>query len=575
MRGGAVRPVIVSWCTVVLCLMTARVQLASQQPAGARTVMTVEFRAVKDGVPVLDLKPLEIVLRVNNVEQEVRALDTIPLDASAAPSPFATNTGASRGRDLIVVIDEESVATGSEKVLRDALAELLRQLTARDRVGLVSLHPSGASVALTAGPSAVEKAIPLVRGRAIGTESPSDLACRTRRELPAISSLMQGLTGGVTTTVLLFSAALAAPGPVADLTGVAASACMLQPSDFDEFRAAAARSGAELHAIHIADASANQEDPRVRAGLEKLAGETGGRFSRLIGDPAPLMKRIASDTAGFYAASFVLASDGRGPARRSVDLRIRRDGVTARVRPEIVLPTLETKTVSPREMMRVSTAYRALPLRAAGFPSRNADNNTAKVVVLFEPAEPSVSLASAMVGAFNAKGQLTAQWAGEREDLARRPVAAGLVVPAGTYRVRVAAVDSTGRSGAVDEELHAELASAGSATTSAVVLGVPDATGFSPRLQFTAADSTAALYVEVYGASCAAMSGRIDVAASQDGPSLATSAAAPTQVEQSDACILYGEFNLSVLPPSDYVIRLELRLNGQLIATRIRTLRKS
>ena len=561
-----------------LWLIGATVPLASSQTSAARTAeVTVDFRAVKNGVPVVDLKPQDVVLRVDNVEQQLLALDLIRSDAAGAmAAPFATNVGAVRHRDLIAIVDEESFPAGGEARLRDALGALLRHLTPRDRVGLVSLHASGPSVELTNGLPALQAAVSQVRGRAIGRESAADVACRTRRILPGLTSLLQGIEGGVTATVLLFSAALAAPGAGGIAPG-ADSGCLLIARDFDEFRSAATRSGAQLYAIHLGDASTAAQDPRTGAGLERLAGEANGQFLRMEGDPAPLMARIASDTAGFYVASIALEPGTRVPARRAaVDLRIRRDGVTARVRPQLVVPVIETRTVSPRDMMRVATAYRALPLRAAGFPSRNPGGDAAKVVVLFEPTERSVSLKSAMAGLFNAKGQLVAQWTSEPQDFAELPASAGLVAPPGVYRLRVAAVDTNGRSGAVDEELTVELPAAGSATTSGILVGVMSSSGFSPRLQFTPADRAAGVYLEVYGVpSCAALSAILEVAPSAQAPPLVKSTASSTTVEQSDACIVFGEVDLGALPPADYAVRLQLQLNGNVIGQRLRTLRKS
>jgi hypothetical protein len=216
-----------------------------------------------------------------------------------------------------------------------------------------------------------------------------------------------------------------------------------------------------------------------------------------------------------------------------------------------------------------------LPLRAAGIPSRDTGKSV-KVVVLFEPIEPAVSLSSASAGLFDAKGQLVAQWAAEPEDLAKRPVMAGLTAAPGTYRLRVAAVDALGRSGTVDDDLRVELAAAGSIFTSGVVLGAATSGGFAPKLQFTPADSAAAVYLEVYGAtSCAAVSAQFEIAASEQAPPLARSTTLAAPVAQSDACILVGELDLAALAPADYAIRVQLHLNGDVIGRRLYTLRKT
>jgi hypothetical protein len=125
------------------------------------------------------------------------------------PAPFATNGAGRRGRDLLFVVDEESYQPGGESRVREAIGAALGRLTALDRAGLVSLHASGVSVALTASPDGTPGGVRQIRGRAIGTESTAALACRTRRMIPVMTSLFSGPRHRVTTTVVLLSAALA------------------------------------------------------------------------------------------------------------------------------------------------------------------------------------------------------------------------------------------------------------------------------------------------------------------------------------------------------------------------------
>ena len=108
------------------------------------------------------------------------------------------------------------------------------------------------------------------------------------------------------------------------------------------------------------------------------------------------------------------------------------------------------------------------------------------------------------------------------------------------------------------------------------MLGAQYPTGFSPRLHFTGADPSAAVYLEVYGASsCSTLSAVIELAASDQAPPLAKSVASGSQVDQSDACILFGEIGLTALPPADYALRVQLLRDGQVIGRRLTALRKS
>ena len=549
--------------------------VAQGQSSAARTVLvTVEFRALQNGTPLFDLRPQDIGLRVDNVDRDLVALDLVRPGAgdSVMPAPFATNGASRRGRDLLFVVDEESYQPGGESIVREVVGAALGRLKTGDRAGFVSLHASGVSVALTASPTALQAALRQIRGRAIGTESTAALACRTRRQIPVMTSLFQGLDTSVSTTIVLLSAALAAPQAATIVTPGIDRACQLTAEDFDEFRSAAARSAAHLFCIHVGDGTGTGADPRNGAGLERLAGEAGGQFLRLAGDPAPAMQRMVDDAGGFYIAWFMIEPR---PAKGAVDVRVRRDGATARYRRDLVIPAAESKTVSTRDMIRTTREFRALPLRAAAFASRDADK-TARVVVLFEPLEAGVTLASASAGLFDAKGTLVAQWEPESQDLAVRPVMAGLAAVPGAYRLRVAAVDSRGRSGAVDQDVSVGPFPGGSMTTSGVILGVQGTGPFVPRLQVTPADTVAHVYFEAYGAGpCAGLSATIEIAPAVQSPAIARSAAGASPLENSDGCILFGEFPVAALAPGDYAFRIRLQRGETVIGERLRSLRKS
>jgi hypothetical protein len=256
-------------------------------------------------------------------------------------------------------------------------------------------------------------------------------------------------------------------------------------------------------------------------------------------------------------------------------VRVKRAGVTVRVRREVAMPGGEPRSVPARDMIRTANDFRDLPLRAAAFASRGTGSQ-AKVVVLFEAVEPTAALASAIFGAFDARGKLVAEWTSAREDLVTRPAAAALMLPPGDYRLRVASVDALGRSGAVDADLRVETSAARSIATSAIVLGAMTPNGFSPKLQFTPGDAKATVYQEVYGvASCAAVVGRLELAATAEARAIVGAAAAAIPIDRADGCILHGELDLTALPPADYSVRVEIAASGTTVSRTTRTLRKA
>ena len=552
--------------------------IVAQDPASAArpVLVAVEFRALQNGTPLSDLRPQDVRLRVDNVDRDLVALDLVQpvANASSIPPPFATNGAVRRGRDVLFVVDEESYQLGGESRVREAIGAAIGRLTTLDRAGLVSLHASGVSVALTSSKASLQAALPKIRGRAISTESATTLSCRTRRQIPVMTSLFQSLDAGVTTTIVVVSAALAAPQAASIVTLGIDRACQLTAEDFDEFRSVSARSAAQLYAMHVADGTATGVDARLGAGLERFAGEAGGQFLRVSGDPAPAVERIIEDAGAFYIAYFMIEPAGR-PTKRAVDLRVLRDGATVRYARELVSPAVESKTVSTRDMIRTTSPFRALHLRAAAFTSRDTEK-AAKVLVLFEPIEAGVTLTSAVAGLFDANGRLVAQWAPESDELTGRPVMAALGAAPGTYRLRVAAVDSKGRSGAVDQDVAIGLTPAGPLTTSGIVLGVQGTGPFFPRLQLTPADTVAHVYFEAYGAaSCAGLSAAIEIAPAAQAPAVVKSTAGASPLENSDGCILFGEFPVAALPAGDYAFRIRIQRGETVLGDRVRTLRKA
>jgi hypothetical protein len=152
-------------------------------------------------------------------------------------------------------------------------------------------------------------------------------------------------------------------------------------------------------------------------------------------------------------------------------------------------------------------------------------------------------------------------------------MSAGLASP-GRYRLRAAAIDSTGRRGTADYEFAAEPVSAGELSLSAMVLGVSFQKNFIPRLQFVK-EPTAAGQFEIFGAAPdGKLSVAMELATSEDGPALvrvpgAIVATADAQRQRATGVVPVGN-----LAPGDYILRGVLSLNGAPIGRVTRVLRK-
>jgi VWFA-related protein len=584
---------------LAMAMPGAAIQPAVPPPPGAGGTgsVSLDFLALSaDGRPVVDLKPEEITLKVDGRARAVSSLRLVramEADASrgagaqieALPEPFGSNTSIDAARAVIIALDQESIRPGDEQRMRQEVGRFLVELAPRDRVALVTMPHGSVKVDLTTDHARIGQALAQIGGQAPRRQSAQEFACLSRRTLHSLTGLLEGLAGGTSPTTIIFlsaglmgvtrdAPALGPPGP-----------CEINPKTFEDvgFAANAARAQfyvvqpeemlVEPGAVEIGFVGAT--NPRI--GLEHLAGVTGGRLLRLAGSGDHALSRVALETSAYYVISFVPdAADRHGESRR-VDVRASRADVVIRSRPAVTIARAEgrgARGITPRAMLREPKVYRDLPLRAIGYASKNAGDDRIKIAVVFESPDPSVRLASAAAGLFDAQGRLAAQWTANETELSRTPVISALLAPAGTYRLRVAAVDAAGRAGTVDHSVAADLSPAGPLKLSALVLGVARG-GFAPRLQF-GAEPVAIGYLEIFGLpTTAAAAVTFELAATVNGPALVSVPGVLTPTSDEDRHVATGALAIGSLPAGDFVVRAIVGAQGQPSGRVLRTLRKS
>lgn len=564
---------------------------ARAQPSGGGALVIVDFRAIAaNGQPILDLTAGEVSLRVGGRVRQVKSLELVrhtvegkpPASAPVLPEPFATNASSgTRGRDVLLVIDEGSIAPGKESQLRESLERLLSALTSSDRVRVLSMRQGGVNLPLTDRPGIARTALSRISGHSSATESPGDLVCRSAIGLQLLRNALAEYSGEVPPTLVVVSAGFGAPPAGGVRQFATQGACpALRTIDFEDVGAAARAVHATTYVIHALDASASLL-PRdtLQAGLETLAGAMGAEVIRAVGGSPATVERIALETSAYYLAGYEPDAADRSGAPQRVEVRVARDGVTVRAPADVSPLKPETagqnRLPSPDQMLRVTTVYRDLPLRAAGFASKGDSAGMVRLVVLVEPIDPTLKLTGAAVGLYDAKGKLT-RWTADASDLGHTPLMAGILVPAGTYRMRVAATDGAGRRGAVDSDVRAELTQAGAVKLSAMLLGVSASDGvFRPRLQFTG-EPGAFGYLEIYGApKGSTVSVLLEIAADENGPALTTSELTAAPGPADDVRIAYSGFAIEALPPGDVVMRAIVSVDKTVVGRISRTLRKA
>jgi hypothetical protein len=225
-------------------------------------------------------------------------------------------------------------------------------------------------------------------------------------------------------------------------------------------------------------------------------------------------------------------------------------------------------------MLRVGDIYRDLPLRAAAFVSREASGDRTRVVVMVEPMEAKASLKAAAVALYDEKGKLVVQATADPEGLARTPPMIAMVAKTGTYRLRVAATDATGRAGTVDSALDVQLLGDGPLKLSSLVLGVAEEGRFAGRMQFYD-EPTAVAYLEIYGVPKGELSAELQLAGIEGGPAAVRGAMRITGEPSDDQHVALGGIPIGSLPPGDLVVRAIVSLDGVPVGAVTRTLRKA
>ena len=581
-------------CAAVALVVTAvSADSPAQAPAtGSRFIV----RAIGPEGPIADLKGEELSIRTDGKQREIKALELVtPASGAAAaalaaapaganlPAPFSTNAAAPRaaegGREFLVVLDEEGIGAGREEPARKAVAQLMADASPADRFGFVSLRVGGATIQPTTDRQPVTRALTTFVGGGSSSESLGDMTCRAKRAISALSGVLRSSPAGRIVVVL-------SPGLPANSGGTQRMAaanqaqsvelCQIRSSDMEELGAAAAVSPARIYVLFyagglaaITNAAASQQ------GLENITGLINGEWTRIVEGNERGVSQIARDTASYYIATL---DDTAGVVRR-VEARSSREGLKVFVRPAAAAAgaaasaASAAKISSPRDMLRNTAAFTDLPLRAAGYLSREGAG--LKVVTLFETVDPSVKLSAASVGVIDDKGTLKFQWSAQPADLARAPIAAAIPVPAGKYRVRVAAIDGSGAAGAVDYDLDATLTEAPPLKLSSMLLGVSDK-GFMPKLVFTSADAMAVGLVEVYGVPAGAtVTSKFELAESETAAPLGDAAGNVAAGPGDDGRRAFGGFGIGTLAPGDYVMRATIMVDGKVAGKATRTIRKT
>jgi len=585
---------VITLIAVANVLGTAALPAAPQKPPQAAPAapqpVTVLFRALlADGRPFADLRPEDVELKVDGKARTIGSLVFVqPGSGESAgaraevPPPFATNLREPALRDTIFVIEDDSIGASMAPAVKNAIRQFIGHLAPQDRVGLVTIPRGGLNVGLTIDRAKIQSAISELSGRAAQSETDADAACRTRQVLDALMNVFRGAAGGSPATIVVFGGGLTPPMiyEMSKMTNTP-NLCEIRAKDYQEVELVMLGAPVSVNVIQVPDptGSGASASTSQTQGLEHLAGITGNRVLRLVGESSPAMARLAASASAYYRLTFLPEDSERNGMSRPLSVKVSRPDVEVLSRPRVVIPAARgskpgAKAVAPRDMLRVGDIYRDLPLRASAYVSRESSADRARVVVMLEPMEATASLKAAAVGLYDEKGKLAVQATADQDGLTRTPPMIAMVAKMGAYRLRVAATDAAGRAGTVDSALDVQLTGDGPLKLSSLVLGVAEEGRFAGRMQFYD-EPTAVAYLEIYGVPKGELSAELQLAGIEGGQAAVRGAMRVTGEPTDDQHVALGGIPIGALPPGDLVVRAVVSLDGVPVGAVTRTLRKA
>ena len=561
-------------------------QIARERSAGPE----IDFSAVDaDGSPVADLQASEVEIRVADRVRTIRNLRRVVAGtgpATRVPAPYGTNDDVAAGRLFAIVIDQESFDAGSEQLFRGAVEGLLSHLTAADRAMVAALPFGGVMTPYTSDIARIRLAVGRIAGQGSRRESGSDLACRTRRFLESIDGLLRSRGAPpAPQTVVLFTAGMAAPRRDA-VPGEVPGMCELQVDLYKQVAAAAAQARANFYILAPADIGIAAALPRPAPrgagdigsdnpleGIEHLAGVTRGTRMALDASGTASLLRVAKESAVYYVAELEPVKGETYGRSRPLNVRITRRGTTVRARPEVTFADTArpaTSRLAITDLLGSSEAIGDLRLRVGGFTVRDSDGKL-RVGVLIEPADSSVSLASAGAILIDGTGRVVTHW--HARDATERPLLGAMTAPAGAYRIRAAAIDSAGRPGAAEVEIDAGLTQVGALSLGSLLLGTTRSGTTELHLEF-GSEATARASFDIYdGTAGQQLSATLELAREPDGPAIGRVPVVLTRADETRV-VATGTIPLGALPAGDYIVRAVVRLEDGTTGRVTRTLRK-
>ena len=303
--------------------------------------------------------------------------------------------------------------------------------------------------------------------------------------------------------------------------------------------------------------------------LETLASMTGGGSFRVDVGAESAFERMSRELAGYYRIGIEREpGDADGKSRR-MKVQVARGGTTVRARDLFDGRRFEDRNWSARLASAIESPIPAtgIGLRVTSYLAADTDDATHLKLVLAGEAtrvEPGDAEFQLVVQDLEGRKLLTGDKPLGQPTGDGLSFSANLALSPGSYIIRVAVIDGTGRVGSVDHRVDVRPVKLGPvAAMGPVLIRVPSGPDAQPRIAMNAVrqDERLALQIDLEGEEKAA-DVVFQIAGTADGPALIEAPATLTPGSRTGTFLAQAVADMRVLPPGTYVARAQIKTAG-------------
>ncbi len=604
--------------------------------------VAVDVSVVDDqGRPVRGLKVDDFELTVDGQPRQINSADFVSQTAADGPpvSPFySTNEGAAGGRLIMIVVDQGNTRQFAGARFIRAATRLLDNLGPGDRVGL-AVMPGGVLVdftnhfalvrarleRLTGGASrsmgrqAVQRvglgeALAIERNDAHAFDAVIDRECNLIRNPEQMEACMNDIrleatqavehmrvqTATSLTSLRQIMARLErVPRPKTLVLLTEGLVIDRRMADVGWVSAASAAARASLYAIVLDDTFGDMDlslgrnspstgtDRQLRQeGIQALVGLARGATFDVVAGATSAFDRLSRELTGYYLLAFEPDPSERDGKAHEISVKVKRTGIEIRARREFTVapPRTERRTDADAlgEAIRdpLLATDRRMQVATYSFPDPGTNNVRVLISAGLGLGADELPIRAVAFRVVDNDGKVTSSRLDEapaRTDGDHRYLAT-VVVPAGTYALKIAGIDGEGKIGTVEHLFTAGLTGAGAFTAGDLMLSddLPGASGLRPAIQPVIRAAGLLSYLELQTKDTALFAGatvRIEVATEANAPALASADAVIGPTKYPTRRIGEGRVAMMDLPPGDYVARAVVMLNGRQVGRLLREFR--